>query len=163
MSVIVNEAGIPIDGTLTANGNHALTTANEVKGGMKHVNTVAELDTIHALRRWEGMLAYVVENETYYRLKPSANWTFSISDWEVFGTSNTVTPVVEFVTITTLNTIPALTNTPLGKVVIHLRGWSSSDEEGAITVTGQNVVWNQNAVGFDLEVGDVLRLEYNKI
>ena len=79
--------GIPAQGTFIPNGKYPLTSANFIKGGLQHFNTIQERDTISALRVTVGMLAYVYENDTYYKLCVDES---SQLYWEKFGDKNAV-------------------------------------------------------------------------
>ena len=48
--------------------------ANNIKGGFYQVNTIAERDAIPNIRKKEGMLCYVKQDNKYYKLKDSGIW-----------------------------------------------------------------------------------------
>lgn len=58
--------------------NFPVVESNDIKGGLYHVNTSAEMNALPEVRLIEGMLCYVINEDTYYKRKDNAWIIFTI-------------------------------------------------------------------------------------
>ena len=66
---------VNIQGELKANGDFSLLDDSQYRGGFRTVTTITERDSILSDRQKNGMLVYVTENGTLYRLDNADIWT----------------------------------------------------------------------------------------
>lgn len=69
-------AGVPLTSNITQANNQEfwLVDSNAIYGGLYHVSTEAERDTLPAQRLKVGMLCYVSDLDTYYKYTADGTW-----------------------------------------------------------------------------------------
>lgn len=118
------------------NGTFWLVDSNDIRGGLYHVDSVAEMNVLPAGNLKEGMLCYVAAEEKFYQYKKDADGQLKFDIWKVgFDKGETFT---ELSNKTIINSIiansDALTN--LQKQVDAITGTGEGGD--ATTIAGLN-------------------------
>lgn len=118
------------------NGTFWLADSNDIRGGLYHVDSVAEMNVLPAGNLKEGMLCYVAAEEKFYQYKKDADGQLKFDVWKVgFDKEETFT---ELSNKTIINSIiansDALTN--LQKQVDAITGTGEGGD--ATTIAGLN-------------------------
>lgn len=118
------------------NGTFWLVDSNDIRGGLYHVDSVAEMNVLPADNLKEGMLCYVAAEEKFYQYKKDADGQLKFDVWKVgFDKEETFT---ELSNKTIINSIiansDALTN--LQKQVDAITGTGEGGD--ATTIAGLN-------------------------
>lgn len=118
------------------NGTFWLVDSNDIRGGLYHVDSVAEMNVLPADNLKEGMLCYVAAEEKFYQYKKDADGQLKFDVWKVgFDKEETFT---ELSNKTIINSIiansDALTN--LQKQVDTITGTGEGGD--ATTIAGLN-------------------------
>jgi hypothetical protein len=118
------------------NGTFWLVDSNDIRGGLYHVDSVAEMNVLPAGNLKEGMLCYVAAEEKFYQYKKDADGQLKFDVWKVgFDKEETFT---ELSNKTIINSIiansDALTN--LQKQVDAITGTGEGGD--ATTIAGLN-------------------------
>lgn len=118
------------------NGTFWLVDSNDIRGGLYHVDSVAEMNVLPAGNLKEGMLCYVAAEEKFYQYKKDADGQLKFDIWKVgFDKEETFT---ELSNKTIINSIiansDALTN--LQKQVDAITGTGEGGD--ATTIAGLN-------------------------
>jgi hypothetical protein len=139
---------MPINGTVQATGEFAPSSTGDtyaildtryLRGGLHHVDTLTDLNSITTDRREVGMIASV-SGTSYYKLAPEP-WSYTLSDWTTFLDGNDI-----YVTGATLNTgyTLSLNRNDNNSVTVNLAGLASDvyvvsgvydDTTGIVTFT----------------------------
>lgn len=118
------------------NGTFWLVDSNDIRGGLYHVDSVAEMNVLPADNLKEGMLCYVAAEEKFYQYKKDADGQLKFDVWKVgFDKGETFTELSDK---TIINSIiansDALTN--LQKQVDAITGTGEGGD--ATTIAGLN-------------------------
>lgn len=118
------------------NGTFWLVDSNDIRGGLYHVDSVAEMNVLPAGNLKEGMLCYVAAEEKFYQYKKDADGQLKFDIWKVgFDKGETFTELSDK---TIINSIiansDALTN--LQKQVDAITGTGEGGD--ATTIAGLN-------------------------
>lgn len=118
------------------NGTFWLVDSNDIRGGLYHVDSVAEMNVLPAGNLKEGMLCYVAAEEKFYQYKKDADGQLKFDVWKVgFDKGETFTELSDK---TIINSIiansDALTN--LQKQVDAITGTGEGGD--ATTIAGLN-------------------------
>ena len=118
------------------NGTFWLVDSNDIRGGLYHVDSVAEMNVLPAGNLKEGMLCYVAAEEKFYQYKKDADGQLKFDVWKVgFDKGETFTELSDK---TIINSIiansDALTN--LQKQVDAITG--TGEGGNATTIAGLN-------------------------
>lgn len=118
------------------NGTFWLVDSNDIRGGLYHVDSVAEMNVLPAGNLKEGMLCYVAAEEKFYQYKKDADGQLKFDVWKVgFDKEETFTELSDK---TIINSIiansDALTN--LQKQVDAITGTGEGGD--ATTIAGLN-------------------------
>lgn len=104
--------------------------------------TIADLDTISASRRQEGMQVFVSTLDDYFKLLPGP-WTFTVTDWQaltidIVPMGGDVSGESNLVTVNKIKNYPVAINTPTNNQVLGFSGGNIVNlpaPGGTLTVT----------------------------